>query len=201
MANPFLQVSDMVSQYDSLNYIQYDQIRQTKQDFLLSNQWDWDWVTRPKAVFMPDNSYLKAHMKGCTPTFNSQIGEVSATIRHNKIRQSVMSGDQGGTITIEYEDFEDQGISAWLDDWREKFGDRKYHYAFRLEDTYADGLLTQFNSSRRPIRKWTVQTIQLNDPGNAGFYTPGLTGEDPADLGAISAVFAFENAYPVWNNI
>lgn len=201
MANLFLDAKELLLQNDQLNYINYNTLSQERREFLRSDLWDFEWTKPCNAVYFPGNAFIKARTRSVTPTVNSQIGQMTATIRNFNIFQAVYSGTTEGTISIEYQDLEDQSIMAWLDDWREKLGDREHRYTFRKEDTCAEGKLTVFNSSRKPIRIYELKTIQLQDPGASGLYSPGFTSEDPSDLGQVSASFHFEHIELVWKNI
>jgi len=200
MANLFLEAKELLLQNDQLNYINYDTLSQERKEFLRSDLWDFEWTKPCNAVYFPGNAFVKARTKSVNPSLNSSITQLTATIRNFNIYQSVYSGTTEGTISIEYQDFEDQSIMAWLDDWREKLGDRENRYTFRKEDTCAEAKLTMFNSSRKPIRIYTLRTIQLTDPGISGLYSPSFSSDDPSDLGTISASFHFEHCELTWMN-
>jgi len=202
MAGLFLDAKNLLLQNDPLNYINYDKLNQERKEFLRSDLWDFTWTKPCNAVYFPGNAFVKARTIGVNPSINfSGTTELTATIRGFTVRQNVYSGTTSGTITIQYQDFEDQAIMAWLDDWREKLGDRENRYTFRKEDTCAEGTLTVFNSSRKAIRLYTLKCIQLSDPGISGLYTPSFTSDDPSNMGDISATFSFEHCQLEWKNI
>lgn len=200
MGNLFLEAKSLLEKNDQLSYINYDDLNQSGYEFLRSDLWDFQFTVPAPAVYFPGNDFVRRRMRAVTPTFNSSIGQLGAVIRGFQIWQNTYSGTTAGTITIEYQDFEDQAIMAWLDDWREKLGDRSNRFSFRKQDTVAQGELTVFNSSRVAIRKYTIKSIQLQDPGASGLYSPGFNSEDPSDLGQISANFSFEHMELSWEN-
>jgi hypothetical protein len=201
MANLFLEAKELLLQNDGLNYINYDQLSQERKEFLRSDLWDFTWTVPCNAVYFPGDAFVKARTQAVNPSFNSAIGQLSAIIRNFQIYQNTYSGTTAGTISITYQDFEDQAIMAWLDDWREKLGDREHRYTFRKEDTCAEGRLTVYNSSRKPIRIYDVYTIQLQDPGAPGLYSPSYNSDDPANMGEITANFSFEHMKLIWKNV
>ena len=200
MANLFLDAKDLLQQNNQLNYINYDTLAQEKREFLSSNLWDFEWTKPCNAVYFPGQEFVRARTKSVNPQFTGSIGQMSAVIRNYTIYQAVFSGTTEGTLTFEFQDFEDQSIMAWLDDWRQKLGDRSNKFAFRKEDTSAEGKLTLFNSSRKAIRTYTFRCIQPQDISTTGLYSPSLTSDDPTDLGSISATFHFEHAEITWEN-
>lgn len=197
--NLFLDAKELMLQNDGLNYINYETISENNKEFLRSDVWDFQFTQPAAAVYFPGNALLKARTQAISPQFPTQIGQMTAVIRQFQIQQSTISGTTAGTIGIDYNDREDQAIMAWLDDWRDKCGDRQNRYAFRKEDTVAQGRLTIYNSSRKPIREYELLTMQIVDPGNG--LNPSLTSDDPQNVGQISASFSFEHFNLIWKNI
>lgn len=142
---------------------------------------------------------LHARTKAVNPSVNVGLGQMSAVIRQFTIQQAVISGTTAGTIGIDYQDREDQAINAWLDDWRDKIWGREHRYSFRKEDTIAQGRLTMYNSSRKPIRVYDLLTIQPQDVGSG--LNPAFNSEDPSDVGSISVTFGFEHYKLAWKNL
>lgn len=190
-SNLFLDASELMQQNDQLNYINYDNLRENNREFLRSDTWDFEFTIPAAAVYFPGNALLKRRMINVNPQFPVTLSQMTAVIRQFSINQQVFSGTTSGTISIDYMDFEDQAIMAWLDDWRDKIGGRKDRYAFRKEDVVAEGVLTIMNSSRRPIRKYTMYAMQLQDPGQG--LNPQLTSDDAQNVGNISASWVFEH--------
>jgi hypothetical protein len=197
--NLFLDAKELLMQNDGLNYINYATLSEEHKEFMRSDLWDIDFVIPPAAVYFPGNALLKARTQGVDPSFPGGLTELTAIIRQFTIRQTVMSGTTAGTFTINYQDREDQAISAFLDDWRDKLGGRVDRYTFRKEDTIAECRLTMYNSSRKPIRIYTLKAVQPSDGTPA--LTHSFTSDDPAMLGTINAPFSFEHMELVWKNI
>lgn len=201
MANIFLDVKDILSSADDpLNYINYDNLKEEHKEFLMSHLWDLEWVETPHAVFFPGNALMKARTTGCTPSFNAGLTELNAVIRQYYIRQTVISGQSNGTITVDYVDREDQAIRAFLWDYKEKLWGIKNRYQFRKEDTIGTLKLTQFNSSRKPIAEFMMYGVQLAD-GAADAINKAFNSDDPSNIGEISASYSFEHYDLQWLNM
>jgi hypothetical protein len=198
-SNLFLDAKELMLQNDGLNYINYETLSENNKEFLRSDVWDFFWSQPAAAVYFPGNAMLRARTQAVNPQFPVQLGQMTAIIRQFQIQQSTISGTTAGSISIDYNDREDQAIFAWLDDWRDKCGDREHRYAFRKEDVVAQGRLTIYNSSRKPIRIYDCLTMQITDPGNG--LNPSLNSDDPQNVGQVSATFSFEHFKLAWKNI
>jgi len=197
-SNLFLDAKELLLQNDGLNYINYETLNESQKEFLRSDLWDFTWTSTPNAVYFPGNALIKARTRAVSPSFNYAISQIQVVIRQFTIQQNHISGTTAGTIGLEYTDREDQAISAWLDDWREKLWGRDHRYTFRKEDTIANGRLTMYNSSRKPIRQYDLLTMQPTDIGSS--LNPQFTSDDPANTGDISATFSFEHFRLYYSN-
>lgn len=197
--NLFIEAKELMLQADGLNYINYDTISESNKEFLASDVWDFQFTQPAAAVYFPGNALLKARTISVSPQFPVALTEMTATIRQFTIRQTVISGTTAGTIGIDYNDREDQAIMAWLDDWRDKTGDREHRYRFRKEDVSAQGRVTIYNSSRKPIRVYDLLTMQILDSGT--LLNPPMTSDDPQNVGQTSATFSFEHYHCTFKNI
>lgn len=198
-SNLFLDAKQLLLQNDGLNYINYETLSQEHREFLRSDTWDFYFTQAANAVYFPGNALLRARTMSVNPQFNFAMGQMTAIIRQFQLNQSTISGTTAGSISIDYMDFEDQAINAWLLDWRNKCGDMENRYTFRKEDTVSEGRLTIYNSSRKPIRIYNLHTMQPTDIGAA--LNMALTSDDPQNVGATTATFAFEHMSLEWKNI
>lgn len=200
MGNLFLDVKDLLQQNDGLNYINYETLSEEHKEFLRSDLWDLEFIQYPAAVYFPGNTLLKARTTGCTPSFGAGLTEISAIIRQFNIRQTVISGQTNGTISVDYNDREDQAIRAFIDDWRDKLWNRQNRYTFRKEDTIATVKLTHFNSSRKPIAEFIMYAVQLQG-GADDIINKGFTSDDPSNIGEYNITYSFEHYDVNWVNI
>ena len=102
-----------------------------------------------------------------------------------------------GTISLQFTDREDQAISYFVDDWRQKIADRDCKYSFRKEDLVCDAKLEIFNSSRVPVRtlkfyNCIIQDAQLDENGAA---------EDGSDRADVPLNLQFEHYERIFENL
>lgn len=197
--NLFLDAKELLLQNDGLNYINYQTLSEEHKEFLRTDLWDFEFTVPPAAVYFPGNAMLKARTVGVDPALPGALSEISAIIRQFTIRQTVMSGTTQGNITLQYIDREDQAIAAFIDDWRDKLGGREDRFTFRKEDTIAEGRLTMYNSSRKPIRIYTLHALQINDA--TGPLNTAFNSDDASQAGQYSLPLTFEHMSLEWKNI
>lgn len=195
--NLFLDAKELLQKNDSLNYINYENINEEQREFLRTDLWDWRFSVPPAAVYYPGDDLIHTRLRAVSPQFTYGMSTtITATIRGFDIQQNV-GFKSSGTLTLDFTDREDQCISVFLTDWQEKLTARDTKYTFRKEDTVAEGILTMFNSSRIPIRRYKVLTVQLMDPAPSLSFT----SDDPAQNGELSANFTFEHHRLLWENL
>jgi hypothetical protein len=192
MANKFIDIKDVVSEGDYLSYINYDELKEEHKEFLRSDLWDVEFLEAPHAVYFPGNALLKRRIRSANPSFNAGMSELMAIIRQFYIHQTVRSGQSNGTISLDYQDREDQVIRAFLWDWYNKISDHETRFSFRKEDTQAVIKLTEFNSTRRPIAEFVMYSCQPTD-GAAEAINKPHESEDPADNGQYTSTLSFEH--------
>jgi len=189
--NIFLEAKQHLVQNDRLNYMNYEDIREEKKEFIRNDFFDFEFISTPSAVYCPKPEILKARLAAIEPNFPAGVGLMEVTIRGFTIRQAVIQGTTAGSIALTFYDREDQAISAFIDDWRDKLGDRQNRYAFRKEDTCAEGKLTVFNTSRKPIREYTMHSLQIAD--GLGTLNVAYGSDDPQQSGTCQLVMNFEH--------
>lgn len=199
MANLWLDAKELLGQADDLNYINYDTLKEDNKEFLRTDVWDFQFIDPPHAVYFPGNAMLRARTQEVSPTFPTGLGEITAVIRQFTIRQTVLSGTTAGTVSMTILDREDQAMSLFVDDWRDKLGGRDNRYTFRKEDTVATAKLTMFNSSRVAIRTYMIYGVQIQE--SAGTINPQFNSEDAQQAGTINLTLSFEHFELTWENI
>jgi hypothetical protein len=191
MSKLFLDSVDVLNGNDNLGYINYNDLKQSNKEFLRSDTWDFKFTQHPAAAYFPGNDFIRKRLMNVNLAVPTQLGMMSANLRGFQLNQVTYSGTTSGTISLDFMDMEDQAITLWLDDLRDKYGSRKNRFAFRLEDTRGEAVVTIFNSSRIPIREYVLYGMQLQDPGNG--LNPPLSGDDPQNVGQISCTWVFDH--------
>ena len=77
-----------------------------------------------------------------------------------------------GTLNLTFVDKEDQAITYFIDDWRQKISDRDTKYSFRKDDVVSDCQLVLTNSSRIKVRtlkfyNCIIADASINENGSA----------------------------------
>lgn len=193
-----LDPADILDKNSQLNYINYEDINDDQSEFILSNLWDFEFTVPPACVYFPGNKLIKTRMVSCSPNFPQGVTQVNGTVRQFQINQSVPSGNTNCSVTLEFIDREDQAISVMIRDWANKIGDSDTKFQYRKEDTICHGILTMFNTSRVPIRRYKCLTGQPT----AGFE-PSLSfnSDDPSQIGNVSLALNFEHYRLIWENL
>ena len=200
MGNILLDLGSMIGDDKPLGYINYETLKEEHKEFLLTNNWDLEFLEAPHACYFPGNQLLKVRTTAVTPSFPGDITEIEAIIRQFSIVQSVGSGTTKGTISVTYVDREDQAIRIFLDDWRDKISNRENRFSFRKEDTIATVRLTHYNTTRKPIATFLMYAVRPQ--GNlAETMNTSFNSDDAAQAGEYSVTYTFEHFKPEWNNL
>lgn len=193
----FLNPSDILSKNNMLDYINYENISEENRELLLSNLWDFEFITAPAAVFFPGNEVIKRRLTSVQLSPGGSIGNVQATIRGYTIQQAA-GVSSNGTVSLSFIDKEDQAISMFIRDWQEKITCMDNKFQYRKEDTVATCRLVHLNTSRIPIAQWTLITCQ---PSNGTISRPFSSEENPSNAGDINLDLNFEHMHLDWKNI
>ena len=86
-----------------------------------------------------------------------------------------------GTLSLQFTDKEDQALTYFFDDWRQKIADRDTKYSFRKDDLVCDCRLILTNSSRIDVRTLVFYNCIIQ---SAALDENGVTddGTDRADI-------------------
>jgi hypothetical protein len=102
-----------------------------------------------------------------------------------------------GQISLQFTDKEDQAITYFVDDWKQKIADRDTKYSFRKDDLVADAKLVITNSSRIAVRTLTFYNCIIQD---AGLDENG-TAEDGSDRAEVPLTLQFEHFERNFDNL
>jgi hypothetical protein len=189
--NIFFDPSEFLAQNDTLNYINYQTIREGNKEFLRNDVWDFEFLVPPNSAYFPGNNLLKTRMTGIEPQFPTGLTDLTATIRGFTIGQAIYSGTTSGSVTLGFVDREDQAITVFIDDWRDKLGTRENRFTFHKMDTNAEGRLIMMNGVRKPIRIYTLHSLQPLE--GAGTLNISYGSDDPVQSGICQLPLRFEH--------
>ncbi len=181
----------------NLSFLNYDNLKETDKEFLRGDLWEFTIVNPPKVVYYPGDDLFKKRLIQINLGVDTSVNGFEKRMRGNYVIIQKTGQNTAGTISLQFTDREDQAISYFVDDWRQKISDRDCKYSFRKEDLVCDAKLEIFNSSRVPVRtlmfyNCIIQDAQLDENGAA---------EDGSDRADVPLNLQFEHYERIFNNL
>ena len=166
-------------------------------EFLRSDMWQLFFLNPPKIVYYPGDDLINARLNGVQVGLDYSVNGFEKRMRGNYVIHQRTGQQTNGTITMNFVDREDQAITYFADDWRQKIADRETKYTFRKDDTVADLRLVITNAQRLEVRvlefyNCIIQDAPLNENGDA---------EDGGDRADISITCTFEHHSRSFSNL
>ena len=164
-----------------MGFVNYDNLKETDKEFLRGDLWEFTLVNPPAVVYYPGDNIFKRRLLQVNLGVDTSVNGFEKRMRGNYVIIQKTGQNTSGSISLQFTDREDQAISYFVDDWRQKIADRDCKYSFRKEDLICDAKLEIFNSSRVPVRtlmfyNCIIQDAQLDENGVAD------DGRDRADV-------------------
>lgn len=149
-------------------------------EFLRGDMWHFE-MTPPKIVYYPGDQIMNARLNAVNVQLDSSINGFEKRMRGNFVIRQQTGQSTSGNLTLSFIDKEDQAISYFVDDWKQKIADRDTKYSFRKDDLVCDCKLTITNSSRigvRTLNFWNciIMDAPLDENG------ADMDGTDRADV-------------------
>ena len=181
----------------ALGFLNYDNLKETDKEFLRGDLWEFTIVNPPKVVYYPGDDIFKRRLIQINLGVDTSVNGFEKRMRGNYVVIQKTGQNTAGTISLQFTDREDQAISYFVDDWRQKISDRDCKYSFRKEDLVCDAKLEIFNSSRVPVRtlkfyNCIIQDAQLDENGAA---------EDGSDRADVPLNLQFEHYERIFDNL
>lgn len=181
----------------ALGFLNYDNLKETDKEFLRGDLWEFTIVNPPKVVYYPGDDIFKRRLIQINLGVDTSVNGFEKRMRGNYVVIQKTGQNTAGTISLQFTDREDQAISYFVDDWRQKISDRDCKYSFRKEDLVCDAKLEIFNSSRVPVRtlkfyNCIIQDAQLDENGAA---------EDGSDRADVPLNLQFEHYERIFENL
>ena len=193
-----MSVKSLVTQQGrNLSFLNYDNLKETDKEFLRGDLWEFTIVNPPKVVYYPGDDLFKKRLIQINLGVDTSVNGFEKRMRGNYVIIQKTGQNTAGTISLQFTDREDQAISYFVDDWRQKISDRDCKYSFRKEDLVCDAKLEIFNSSRVPVRtlkfyNCIIQDAQLDENGAA---------EDGSDRADVPLNLQFEHYERIFDNL
>lgn len=180
-----------------LGFLNYDNLKETDKEFLRGDLWEFTLVSPPKVVYYPGDDIFKRRLIQVNLGVDTSVNGFEKRMRGNYVVIQKTGQNTSGTISLQFTDREDQAISYFVDDWRQKIADRDCKYSFRKEDLVCDAKLEILNSSRVPVRtlkfyNCIIQDAQLDENGAA---------EDGSDRADVPLNLQFEHYERIFENL
>lgn len=187
----------VVGQDKALGFLDYQNMKETEKEFLRGDLWEFTLVNPPKVVYYPGHDIFKKRLVQINLGVDTSVNGFEKRLRGNFVVLQKTGQNTAGTISLQFTDREDQAISYFVDDWRQKISDRDCKYSFRKEDLVSDAKLEIFNSSRVPVRtlmfyNCIIQDAQLDENGAA---------EDGSDRADVPLNLQFEHYERIFENL
>jgi hypothetical protein len=181
----------------NLSFLDYHKMKETEKEFLRGDLWEFTLVNPPKVVYYPGDDIFKKRLLQVNLGVDTSVNGFEKRLRGNFVILQKTGQNTAGTISLQFTDREDQCISYFVDDWKQKISDRDCKYSFRKEDLVCDAKLEIFNSSRVPVRtlmfyNCIIQDAQLDENGVA---------EDGSDRSDVPLNLQFEHYERIFDNL
>ena len=159
--------------------------------------WEFYFEAPPKIVYYPGDDVFKARLNQINVGIDSSVNGFEKRFRGNYVIFQKTGQSTSGTVTLNFIDREDQAITYFCDEWRQRIADRDTKYSFRKDDLVAQGRLIITNSSRIDVRTIDFYNMIIAD---AAFDENGVA-EDGSDRSDIQMSLQFENYTRTFNNL
>ena len=193
-------VSSLVREAQGLymNFINYnDTYKDNNKEFLRGDMWEFTLTDPPKIVYYPGDALFKARLNQVNLGLDTSVSGFEKRMRGNYVIFQRTGQSTSGQITLQFSDREDQAISFFVEDWKNKVSDKDCKYSFRKDDLVANGQLVITNSSRIKVRTLNFYNLIIRD---AGLDENG-TAEDGSDRAEISLTMDFEHYDRTFDNL
>lgn len=158
-------VSDLVRGSDGyMKFIDYTSTyRDDNKEFLRGDMWEFKFLNAPKIVYYPGDTIINARLNSVNVSLDGSVSYFDKRMRGNYVIHQSTGQSTSGSLMLSFVDKEDQAITYFLDDWRQKVADRDTKYSFRKDDLVSDCQLVLTNSSRIAVRTLTFYNCMLTD--------------------------------------
>ena len=170
---------------------------EANKEFLRGDMWELKFLTAPKIVYYPGDDIINARLNSVQTGIDYSVNGFEKRMRNNYVIYQQTGQNTSGTLTLSFTDKEDQAITYFADDWRNKISDRETKYTFRKDDLVCDIQLYLTNSSRIDVRTLTFWNCILSD---ASMDESGQA-EDGTDRADIQMSLKFEHYSREFDNL
>lgn len=179
-----------------MKFIDYQSTyKDNNKEFLRGDMWEFSFLNPPKIVYYPGDTIFKARLNQVNVGIDTSVTGFEKRMRGNYVLFQRTDQSTSGTLSLAFVDKEDQAITYFLDDWRQKIADRDTKYSFRKDDVVADCQLVLTNSSRIAVRTLKFYNCIISD---AQIDENGQMEGDRAD---VQLSMNFEHYERIFDNV
>ena len=128
---------------------------------------------------------------------DSSVSGFEKRMRGNYTLIQKTGQNTSGSLSLSFVDREDQAISYFVDDWKQKVSDRDTKYSFRKDDLVCKCTMTLANSGRMAVRTLTFYNCIIQD---APLDENGVDA-DGSDRSDVQLSLQFEHYERSWDNL
>lgn len=181
-----------------MKFIDYNiTYRDDNKEFLRGDMWQFEFFNAPKIVYYPGDDIMNARLNSVSVSIDYSVNGFDKRMRGNFVIHQATGQSTSGQLSLSFIDREDQAISYFIDDWKQKIADRDTKYSFRKDDLVADCRLILTNSSRIAVRTLEFYNCIILD---APLDENGAA-EDGTDRADIQLSMFFEHYQRTFDNI
>lgn len=181
-----------------MNFIDYTgHYKDDNKEFLRGDMWEFTLINPPAIVYYPGDDIFKSRLQSINLGIDTSVNGFEKRMRGGFAIYQQTGQQTSGTISLQFTDREDQAISYFVDDWRQKISDRDTKYSFRKTDLVADAKLVLTNASRVAVRTLKFYNCIIQDGG----LDENGTAEDGSDRADVPVTLKFEHYEREFNNI
>ena len=139
--------------------------RDNNKEFLRGDMWEFKVLSAPKIVYYPGDDIINARLNSVQVGVDTSVTGIEKRMRGCYAIYQQTNQTTSGNLTLSFVDREDQAITDFLDDWRQKISDRETKYSFRKDDVVMDCKLFITNAQRLDVRELTFYNVIIQDAG------------------------------------
>lgn len=171
--------------------------RDNNKEFLRGDMWEFKFLNAPKIVYYPGDDIINARLNSVNVGIDYSSNGITKRMRGGWDIYQQTTQSTSGTLTLQFVDKEDQAITYFIDDWRQKIADRETRYSFRKDDLVGDCQLFITNSSRIDVRTLTFYNVVIQ----SGDMDENGALESESDRADVTLSLKFEHYQRQFDNL
>jgi hypothetical protein len=191
-------VKDLVQQAQgNMGFMYYENYKDDNKEFLRGDMWEFTMINPPKIVYYPGDNIFKTRLDQVNLGIDTSVTGFEKRMRGNYVIFQRTGQNTSGSINLSFTDREDQAITYFIDDWKQKICDRDSRYSFRKSDLVCDCKLVITNSGRLTVRTLYFYNCIIRD----GSIDENGTQDNASDRSNVTLALDFEHYSRTFDNL